>query len=108
VSDRHRVAALEELAEAAPHRVEVAGRLVSLVRLGETVYALGDTCSHAEVSLSDGEVDTDECALECPQHGSLFSLETGEPLSLPATRPVPVYEVTVEDGDVWITVGSGS
>ena len=50
------------------------------------------------MSLSDGMVDTEECALECLAHGSLFSLETGEALCLPAVRPVPVYEVRL-DGD---------
>jgi 3-phenylpropionate/trans-cinnamate dioxygenase ferredoxin subunit len=46
------------------------------------------------VSLAEGLVDADECALECWRHGSLFSLETGEALTLPAIRPVPVYETS--------------
>ena len=61
-----------------------------------TFYAIGDTCTHADISLSEGEVDADECTIECWKHGSAFSLSTGEPESLPATRPVPVYPVTVE------------
>jgi 3-phenylpropionate/trans-cinnamate dioxygenase ferredoxin subunit len=68
------------------------------VRIDDSVYAIGDICSHAEVSLSGGEVFCEEREIECPQHGSVFSLVTGEPYTLPATQPVPVYDVTV-DGD---------
>ncbi len=85
-------------------RVDVDGRAVALVRVGDKVYALGDRCSHADVSLSGGEVDLDECALECPQHGSLFALETGEPLSLPAVKPVPTYDVDIHGDDVIVSV----
>ena len=97
-----RACALSELADAVAHRVEVGGCPVALVRLGDTVHAIGDTCSHAEVSLAEGIVDTDECALECWKHGSLFSLESGEALTLPATRPVPIYVVRVDGDDVFV------
>ena len=66
---------------------------VAVVRIDDDVYAIGDICSHAEVSLSGGEVYCDEKEIECPQHGSMFSLETGEPATLPATQPVPVFDV---------------
>lgn len=59
-------------------------------------HAISDICSHGQVSLSDGEVDG--CTIECWLHGSTFDLRTGKPLALPATRPVPVYPVTL-DGD---------
>ena len=97
-----RACALSELADAVAHRVEVGGCPVALVRLGDTVHAIGDTCSHAEVSLAEGIVDTDECALECWKHGSLFSLESGKALTLPATRPVPIYVVRVDGDDVFV------
>ena len=71
-------------------RVMVGDVPVALVRIDDDVYAIGDICSHAEVSLSGGEVYCDEKEIECPQHGSVFSLETGEPATLPATQPVPV------------------
>ncbi len=71
-----------------------------MVLLNEKIYALDDTCSHEDVSLSEGEVDIDECALECWKHGSLFSLKTGEALSLPATKSVKTYEVHIIDNDV--------
>ena len=68
------------------------------------IFAIGDTCSHAEISLSEGEVLVDECEIECWKHGSSFSLETGEPLTLPATQPVPTYPVRIDDGDVYVEV----
>ena len=81
-------------------RVEAAGHRIAVFRVGENVYAIGDRCSHAEASLAEGEVfNTD---VECPRHGSEFNLETGEPDSLPATRPVPVYPVDVEDDEVFL------
>ena len=58
------------------------------------VHALRDICSHADVALSEGEVDG--CTLECWLHGSRFDVRTGEPSGPPATRPVPVYFVKVE------------
>ena len=76
---------------------------VAVVRIDDDVYAIGDVCSHANVSLSEGEVFTDEREIECPQHGSTFSLTTGEACTLPATQPVPVFDVVVADGMVTIS-----
>ena len=73
---------------------------VAVVRCGDDVYAIGDTCSHAQVSLSEGDVWCDEREIECPKHSSTFSLETGEPMTLPATQPVAVFDVRIEDGKV--------
>lgn len=73
---------------------------IAVFRIGEDVYAIGDRCSHAEASLAEGDVfGTD---VECPRHGSEFDLTTGEPMSLPATRPVPTYPITIEDGTVFL------
>ena len=91
---------LTDLEEAVPRCIEVEGKKLSMVLLNEKIYALDDTCSHEDVSLSEGEVDIDECALECWKHGSLFSLKTGEALSLPATKSVKPYEVHIIDNDV--------
>ena len=73
---------------------------ICLVRIGDSFYALSDRCSHANVPLSEGDVDAEECTVECWKHGSTFSLLDGHPLCLPATQPVQVYGVRVEDGDV--------
>lgn len=64
------------------------------------VHAIGDTCSHGQISLSEGFVEGE--TLECWAHGSAFSLRTGMPLNLPAYEPVPVYVVEIEDGIVYI------
>lgn len=76
---------------------------VCVVRVGDRFYALADRCSHADVRLSEGDVDPDDCTVECWKHGSAFSLTDGEPLSLPATRPVAVLEVTVDGDDVVVS-----
>jgi 3-phenylpropionate/trans-cinnamate dioxygenase ferredoxin subunit len=84
-------------------RVTVGDDRIAMFRVGDEVYAIGDRCSHAEASLSEGFLSDRE--VECPRHGSEFSLETGEALSLPATKPVPTYEVEVEDGVVYVVLG---
>lgn len=91
---------LDELKPGEARRVDTAGLRIAVVRIGDDVYAIGDRCSHADYSLSEGEVDEDTRHIECWKHGSSFSLETGQPDTLPATQPVPVYDVRVEDGDV--------
>ena len=85
-------------------RVDKDGHRLAVVRIGDDWYAIADRCSHAEASLAEGEVWPDECEIECPKHGSAFSLKTGEPLTLPATQPVPVYTVRVEGDDVMVRV----
>jgi 3-phenylpropionate/trans-cinnamate dioxygenase ferredoxin subunit len=92
------VATLADLKPGTAIRVDVDNQRIALVRCGDNVYAIGDRCSHADVSLSEGDVYCDEGTIECWKHGSTFDLTTGEPTTLPATQPVPVYEVVV-DGD---------
>lgn len=96
------VTQLEELPRDRGVRVKVGEHRIALFRIGDDVYAIGDRCSHAEASLSEGEVFDD--AVECPRHGSEFDLRTGVPTSLPATSPVPTYDVAVEDGTVYLTL----
>ena len=100
------VCALADLDDEEGTAFLVAGRRISVVRLGDDVYAIGDTCSHGEVSLSGGIVDADACTIECPKHGSEFDLRTGEALTLPAIRPIPTYAARVLDGRVLIDVGA--
>jgi 3-phenylpropionate/trans-cinnamate dioxygenase ferredoxin subunit len=83
-------------------RVTVGEQRIAMFRVGDDVYAIGDVCSHAEASLSEGEVFGTE--VECPRHGSEFDITTGEPHSLPATRPVPTYGVAIEDGTVFLVL----
>lgn len=82
-------------------RVVVGGKPIALVLdASGDVHAIGDTCTHGDISLSEGFVEDD--TLECWAHGSQFSLLTGKPLSLPAYEPVPVYLVELTDGNIYI------
>jgi 3-phenylpropionate/trans-cinnamate dioxygenase ferredoxin component len=99
-----RVCAVDDIAPNSAAKFEVDGMPVAVVRIDDDFYAIGDTCSHADVSLSEGEVDPGDRHIECWKHGSRFSLETGVPDVLPATRPVPVFTVKVEGDDVLVEV----
>jgi 3-phenylpropionate/trans-cinnamate dioxygenase ferredoxin subunit len=77
---------------------------IAVVRIDDDWYAVGDTCTHQRISLSEGEVDEVGRQIECWKHGSCFSLETGEPSSLPATKAVPVYELRIDGPDVMVVV----
>ena len=85
-------------------RVDVAGLRLAVVRIGDDWYAIADRCSHADESLSEGDVWAEEREIECPKHGSTFSLLTGEPQTLPATRSVPIYEVRVVGDKVMLVL----
>jgi 3-phenylpropionate/trans-cinnamate dioxygenase ferredoxin component len=98
------VCAFDDLDDGEARRVDVDGHRLCLVRVGDAVYVIGDRCTHADVSLSEGEVDVEACTIECPKHGSEFSLETGEAITLPAIKPTPTYDVRVEDGKVMVVV----
>lgn len=108
VTTEVRVCGVDDVASGSARRFDVDGHRVCVVRIDDDWYAIGDVCSHGEYSLSEGEVWEDECEIECPKHGSTFSLATGEPQTLPATRPVPVYAVRVDGDDVIVTVEGAS
>lgn len=97
-----RVASVSDLAGDTPLRVDVGAVPVCLARSNGDILAVGDTCTHAEVSLSEGEIE--DGFVECWLHGSRFDLRTGRPFGLPATRPVPTYAVTIEGEDVLVDV----
>ena len=82
----------------------VANRIeIAVANLGDGVFlAVDDVCSHAEASLSEGEVDVEDETIECPRHGSVFDLRTGRPRSLPATLPVVAFRVKVEGDTIMI------
>ena len=96
------VCTLAELADESAVSVSVGDEKVCVARSEGKLYALRDVCSHADIALSDGEVD--EGAVECWLHGSRFDLATGQPLGLPANRPVPTYSVKVEGDDVLVSL----
>ncbi len=77
-------------------RFEIGDLLLACFNAGGTYYVTDDTCSHAQSSLSEGDLDEERCTIECPLHGSCFDLRTGEPLSLPATEPIATYPVRAD------------
>jgi 3-phenylpropionate/trans-cinnamate dioxygenase ferredoxin subunit len=102
MGDLVRLCGRDEFSSGEARRFDVGPHRIALVRIDDDFYAIGDVCSHEDYSLSEGEVVPEACEIECWKHGSMFDLTTGEPTSLPATRPVPVYVVRVDGGDVLV------
>lgn len=94
------IGALDDFPEGEPRHAMVGETAVCVARVGDRVYALHDTCSHALESLSGGWIDGHR--LSCPRHGAEFDLRSGEPLTPPATRAVPTFAVRVEDRRVLV------
>ena len=99
-----RVCSVKDVEAGSARRFDVDGQRLCVVRIGDDFYVIDDTCSHADYSLAEGDVWEDEREIECPKHGSTFSLETGEPATLPATQPVHVYDVEIDGDDVVVTM----
>lgn len=97
-----RICTIDELEVNKAYRVVLDETAIAVVKdAAGVVHAIGDTCTHGDISLAEGFVEDD--AIECWAHGSLFSLGSGKPLSLPAYEPVPVFPVTVDaEGVVYI------
>jgi 3-phenylpropionate/trans-cinnamate dioxygenase ferredoxin component len=98
-----RIATFSELAPSSATKIVHNGVALAVVRIEDSVYVIDDTCSHADVSLSEGTVWSDECEIECWKHGTTFSLKSGEPQSFPATQPVRVYTVSIVDDAVLLS-----
>ena len=96
-----RVCGVSDLEQDTPLRVDPSGVPITVIKDGEgVIHAIGDTCTHGDISLSEGFVEGD--TVECWAHGSAFSLITGKPQNLPAYEPVPVYVVEIDGDDVLI------
>jgi 3-phenylpropionate/trans-cinnamate dioxygenase ferredoxin subunit len=98
----HRVCSVSDLADDSAIHVEVNGLPIAVAKSEGEFYAIYDVCSHADVPLSQGDVE--ESTVECWLHGSRFDLRTGKPTGLPATRPVPIYPVKREGDDLFVAV----
>jgi len=96
-----RVARTAEVPPGTMKRVDVVGHVVAVVNLGGEFYAIDDTCSHEEASLSEGGLSGE--VVVCPRHGARFNVKTGRVLSLPAVRSVAVYPVRVEGDEIWVS-----
>ncbi len=101
-----RLCSTDDVKPGTARRFDVEGHRIAVVRIGDDWYAIGDRCSHEDYSLSEGEVWEEEREIECPKHGSTFSLVDGEAQTLPATKPVPVYELQVDGNDVNVVLPS--
>ena len=101
-----RLCSLSEVPEDGALRIELPDVDVAVVNFEGEVFAIEDVCSHAEVPLSEGDVEEFQGAptIECWLHGSCFDLTSGRPTNLPATEPVPVYPVRVDGDDVFVDV----
>lgn len=98
-----KVAELDEIPEEGVLGIETDDETpIALVRTEGEVYALRDVCSHAEVRLSEGEVE--DGTIECWLHGSCFDLRSGAPVNPPATQPVPTYDVKIDGDDVLVSL----
>lgn len=101
---RIKVCQASDVAAGAMKSVEPNGVPVLIARVGERFFAVGDVCSHARSRLSDGYLREGECAVECPTHNAVFSLETGDALEFPADEPIPTYEIELDGNDLYINL----
>lgn len=101
---RFAVGAYSELAEGGAFRVRAGGIPLAVFKVRGEIKVIEDTCSHGQASLSEGEVSTEYCTVVCPLHGSIFDLDTGEPLTPPATASVERFESEVEDDQIVVTI----
>jgi 3-phenylpropionate/trans-cinnamate dioxygenase ferredoxin component len=103
-----RACAADEVREDEPLAVIIEDMEIAVARQGDEFFAIQDLCSHAEVALSEGDVEG--CTIECWLHGSRFDLRTGKPTGLPATEPVATFPIEVRDGpsgaDVYVDVST--
>ena len=99
-----RVCAVGEIPEGEALRVEHGpdGVPVAVFHVGGEYYALDDTCTHQDASLTDGYVEEADCAVECPLHASCFDLRTGRASGPPAREPVRTHAVVIQDGQVYV------
>jgi 3-phenylpropionate/trans-cinnamate dioxygenase ferredoxin subunit len=101
-----RACSADEVHDDEPLGVTVDDMEVAVARQGDEYFAIQDLCSHAEVALSEGDVE--DCIIECWLHGSRFDLRTGKPTGLPATEPVATFPIDLRPGpggmDVYIDV----
>jgi 3-phenylpropionate/trans-cinnamate dioxygenase ferredoxin subunit len=95
---------VEDLPPGEKRLVELDDLEIGVFNCNGTLYAIEDRCSHDDGELLYGEFDPEECAVECPRHGSRFDLRTGKPMNLPAYVPVDTFPVLVQDGVIRVEV----
>jgi 3-phenylpropionate/trans-cinnamate dioxygenase ferredoxin subunit len=98
-----RVASLAEVPDGEVRAFDLPAARVAVAHVDARVFAFADECTHAGCSLSEGVLDDREATVECPCHGSVFDVETGEPLEGPAEDPVAIHQARLVDGWVEVT-----
>ncbi|HLF87128.1 MAG TPA: non-heme iron oxygenase ferredoxin subunit [Nitrospiria bacterium] len=97
-----RVAEVSDLPVGGVKKVSLEDVDIAIFNIGGELYAIGDTCTHEQASLSEGDLDGDN--ISCARHGATFNIKTGEVVALPAVMPVPIYRVKVEGKDILLEV----
>lgn len=105
MASKRRICGASEVPPDGAAAFDVDGTRIMVANVQDTYFAIADTCTHAQGSLSEGYIDVDECTVECPLHGAVFSLRSGEVLEPPAEEDVEHFAVTVEGDDLYIEVG---
>ncbi len=98
------VARDDEIGEGELRAFDIGGLEIAIARCAGAVYAITNICSHAHAYLAEGELDTDDCTVECPLHGARFDLATGRVRALPATEPIDTYPIRVVDGQIEVAI----
>jgi len=104
VAERIDVCPVAELQPGERKLVEWEDLEIGVFNCGGQLYAIEDRCSHDDGPLAEGEFDPESCTVECPRHGSLFDLKTGQPKTLPAYVPVDTFPVIIEDETIKLEV----
>src|SRR5262245_65178408 len=97
-----RICSVEDVAPGEARRFDLGSYCICVVRIDDSWYAIGDRCTHQDVSLSAGEVDVENLEIECWKHGSCFSLVDGESSFLLAIKAVLVWDVKIDGDDVYV------
>jgi 3-phenylpropionate/trans-cinnamate dioxygenase ferredoxin subunit len=100
------VARVDEIPPGHAARLEIGEVPVAVFNVEGEFHCVDDTCTHQEASLSEGDLDEERCAIECPLHGSAFDLRTGDAITLPAVEPVRVHRVEVTDGVIRVALNA--
>ena len=93
---------MDQLQSGVPVKLEKGGKSICVTRIGNEVFAIDDTCTHAEASLSEGEVSCFK--IECWLHGAEFDLRTGEAITLPANISLATYPVKIEANSITVEI----
>ena len=108
MSEARQIGVVSDVPPGTARQFEIGDELIVVVNTAEGFFAIEDRCSHADVALSEGEVDG--CLIECWLHGSAFDVRTGIPTSLPAMTPVKTFSISADSTDpnspIYLTKGT--